>query len=333
MRILIILTLLILGGACDAHAEPGRIAFGINTSQQQTSYDEIRSIWLAAERLGYDSAWTFDHLLPSMVDESEPCLESWTMLSALAAETSRIRIGTLVTGNGFRNPALLAKMATTVDHISNGRLTLGLGAGWHEREFVAYGFPFPDGQERAARLGESLQVITKLWREERPTFRGRFYSLDEAPFAPKPVQRPHPPILVGGHGRTRIMPLVGRYAQAWNAPLGLSPDDIRDRVGVIHAECERVGRKPCDVEITALFVLYSMPGIEPKGPVLRLGDMLNSDEVKPSVLAGTPDAMVEKLRPYVDAGVTHFILNIQPTYSEDLLKRFAEEVIPRLQPR
>ncbi|MGH7342594.1 MAG: TIGR03560 family F420-dependent LLM class oxidoreductase, partial [Candidatus Rokuibacteriota bacterium] len=212
---LLVILLLVSNAVAQPAASPPakRILFGIQTTPQDFTYDQLVTIWKDADALGFDSAWVFDHLIPILgADTDGPCLEGWTLLSALAAETERIRIGALVTGNTYRNPALLAKMAATVDHISNGRLYLGIGAAWFEFEHEAYGFPFYTAKGRAERLDEALQVIKKLWTEDHPSFAGKFYTLKNAPFAPKPVQKPHPPIIVGGQGEQWIMPLVGRYA-------------------------------------------------------------------------------------------------------------------------
>jgi F420-dependent oxidoreductase-like protein len=314
-----------------AHAEGPPVRFGIQTSQQDVTYEQVRDIWKAAEELGFDSAWNFDHFMPILgADTDGACLEGWTMLAALAAETSKIRIGTLVTGNTYRNPALLAKMATTVDHISNGRLYLGIGAAWFGEEHEAYGFPFYTAHERAERLDEALQVITKLWTEDHPSFNGKFYQLKDAPFAPKPVQQPHPPILIGGQGKKWIMPLVARYAQAWNAPLRLTPEEIRERIAQIKEDCRRIGREPCNVEVSAFLVLYTITDVPLVGPALRLGARLMTDKaIARNVLAGSAKDITAKIRTFVDAGATHIILNVQPPFSRDLLRRFAEEVMPQ----
>ena len=313
----------------QAAAPAKRIKFGIQTGQQDVTYQELVAIWKEAEALGFDSAWNFDHFMPIRGDQDGPCLEAWTLLGALAAQTSRIHIGSLVNGNTYRNPALLAKMATTMDHISGGRFELGIGAAWFEPEHRAYGFPFFSAQERADRLGEALQVITKLWGEDHPTYEGRFYTLFKAPFSPRNVQQPHPPIVVGGKGKKWIMPLVARYADAWNVPIGVTPKGIETRREIIRAECARVGRTPCDIEVQAFLVLYSITDIPFAGAALRLGAQLIEDKrVAQSILAGSSKQITEHIRSYVDAGATHIIMNIQPPYDPELLRRFAREVMP-----
>jgi F420-dependent oxidoreductase-like protein len=333
-RICIVLLIAALPASAIAQAEgessaAKKIRFGIQTGQQDVSYQEILSIWKEAEALGFDSAWDFDHFAPIRGDVDGPCLEGWTLLSALATHTQTIRIGVLVTGNTYRNPALLAKMATTVDIISNGRLYLGLGAAWFEPEHLAYGFPFYTAKERAERLGEALQVIKLLWTKDHPTFTGQYYSLINAPFNPPNVQKPHPPIVVGGKGKKWIMPLVGRYADAWNVPIGVSPKGIRDRIPIIQQACAEAGRASCDIEIQAFLVLYSISDVPLAGPALRLGARLLTDKrIARAVLAGSAQDITAQIREYVDAGATHIIMNIQPPYDPGLLRRFATEVMP-----
>jgi alkanesulfonate monooxygenase SsuD/methylene tetrahydromethanopterin reductase-like flavin-dependent oxidoreductase (luciferase family) len=173
-------------------------------------------------------------------------------------------------------------------------------------------------------------VITKLWTEDHPSFNGKFYQLKDAPFAPKPVQQPHPPILIGGQGKKWIMPLVARYAQAWNAPLRLTPEEIRERIAQIKEDCRRIGREPCNVEVSAFLVLYTITDVPLVGPALRLGARLMTDKaIARNVLAGSAKDITAKIRTFVDAGATHIILNVQPPFSRDLLRRFAEEVMPQ----
>jgi len=306
-----------------------RITFGVQLAPENASYEEIVRTVRLVEELGYDHVWLNDHFMPVLGDKDGANFESWTLLAALAAETERIRLGILVSGNTYRHPAVLAKMATTVDHVSRGRLNFGIGAGWEEFEHKAYGIPFFTAKERSLRLGEALEVITRLWDDDHPSFAGRYYSLSQAPFAPKPVQRPHPPIVVGGQGKQWIMPLVARFADEWNATVGLSPADIRERVDAMRAECERLGRRPCVRTVSAFLPLANITSIPLAGPATRLGARLLVDErAAVSVLAGSAEDIQARIREYVDAGVTSVVITTRPAINHDLMRRFARDVVP-----
>ncbi|MCW5889948.1 MAG: TIGR03560 family F420-dependent LLM class oxidoreductase [bacterium] len=311
-----------------------RLRFGIQTPPQNTTWDDLRAIWQEADRLGFHSAWLYDHFMPIFdSNEDGPVLEGWTTLAALARETTSLRIGLLVDGNTYRNPALVAKMATTIDHLSNGRVQLGIGAGWFEREHQAYGFHFGTARERARRLDEALQVITKLWDEKHPTFAGKYYTLDRAPFAPANVQRPHPPIVIGGQGKEWIVPLVARYGDAWNAVTGVTLDGIRERRAIIAAECARIGRAPCPTEVSALVPLVAITNVPLAGPAVRLGArLLVGKDVADAVIADAPETIRERLAAYADAGVTEVVLSLRPPFDPRLLQRFAEEIMPAFSP-
>jgi len=312
-----------------AFADPPRVRFAIQTPNQGTTWDDIVATWKEADALGYDSAWVFDHFIPIFGDQEGPCLEGWTLLAALAAETNHLQVGVLVTGNTYRNPALLAKMATTVDQVSHGRLALGIGAGWFERDHTAYGFTFGTPHERARKLGEALQVITKLWSEDHPTFQGKYYRLDHAPFAPRNVQKPHPPIIVGGQGKDWIIPLVARYADGWNAVSGVTPDGIRERRQIIEDECKRIGRTPCPSYVSVLLPLVAITNVPLAGPVVRFGARaVVKKEVAQSILADSPDAIRDRIRAYVDAGASEIILSLRTPFDHELMRRFAQEIMP-----
>ncbi len=316
--------------AGPARAEPpARVRFGIQTPNQNVAWDDVLATWKEAETLGFDTAWVYDHFIPIFGNQDGPCLEGWTMLAALAAETSRLRIGVLVTGNTYRNPALLAKMATTVDQVSHGRLILGIGAGWFDRDHSAYGFAYGTPRERARKLGEALQVITKLWSEDHPSFAGKYYQLEKAPFAPPNVQKPRPPIVIGGQGKRWIVPLVARYADGWNAVSGVTPDGIRERRQIIAAECTRIGRSPCPSEISVLLPLVAITDVPLAGPVVRLGARaIVRKEVAQSILADSPTAIQRRIREYADAGATEIILSLRPPFDRALLRRFAQDIMP-----
>lgn len=323
-------TLAAVTSATAAGAEPHRIEFGIHTPQEDTTWSDILATWQEAERLGFENAWVYDHFIPIIGDKEGPAFEGWTLLAALAAKTERLRIGVLVTGNTYRNPVLLAKMATTVDHISGGRLNLGIGAAWFEYEHTAYGFPFYTAKERAERLGEALDVITKLWGADHPTLDGRFYQLSKAPFAPKPVQHPHPPIVVGGKGKKWIMPLVAKYADEWNVPTGVTPAGIKARLRIVRDECARIGRTPCDLEVSVVLPLVNITDIPLAAPATRLGArVLFGKRIATSLLAGSAGEITGKIQEYVDAGATRVIVGLRPPFNRNLMRRFATEVMPK----
>ncbi len=272
------------------------IRFGIQTPQQHTTWPEMLSLWQEVDTLGYDTAWVFDHFLPIFSDPTGPCLEGWTALAALAMATRNVRLGVMVTGNTYRHPAVLAKMATTVDIISGGRLILGIGAGWFDLEHREYGIPFHTTGGRLRRLDEALDLIKLLWKQERATFNGRYYSLENASFNPKPLQKPHPPILVGATGENIALGIVARHAQIWNS-FG-TPDVFRHKIARLQDHCERIGRDPATIEKSVL-----------------LSGLFALNEARREIDA------------YAAAGVTHLIFSVSPT-DRDFIRRFAKEIIP-----
>jgi F420-dependent oxidoreductase-like protein len=213
------------------------------------TYDPIdtqRKVWRAVEDAGFDQIWNSDHLAktPSSGDPTGPILEAWTSLAAQAADTKRIRIGVLVTGNIHRHPAFLAKMGTTVDHISNGRLEMGLGTGWNADALGRVGIPTPDVPERVRRLAEAVRVLKALWTQERANYEGRYYQIKDAIHEPKPVQKPHPPIVIGGRGAKVTTRIAARHAQGWNTSGSRGFDTDADAVRSLDAHCASIGRDP-----------------------------------------------------------------------------------------
>ncbi len=275
------------------------IRFGVQTPQQHTTWPEILSLWQEIDTLGYDTAWVFDHFLPIFSDPTGPCLEAWTALSALAMATKNVRLGVMVTGNTYRHPAVLAKMATTVDIISGGRLILGIGAGWFEQEHQEYGIPFRTTGGRLRRLEESLEIIKRLWTEERADFSGRYHELRNASFNPKPLQQPHPPIMIGASGENMALGIVARHAQMWNS-FG-TPEVFRHKIGRLQDHCERAGRDVAAIEKSVL-----------------LSGQFPIDDAR------------RQIDEYVAAGVTHLIFSLSASANSDreFVRRFAKEVIP-----
>jgi len=300
----------ILAGAAPVRADdakpaapkPGGIRFGVQTAPQHVTYQQIADMWKLAEDLGYDTAFTFDHFMPIFSDPNGSCFEGWSLLAALAAQTHRMKVGVLVTGNIYRFPIVVAKMAATIDHVSNGRLILGMGAGWFELESTAYGIPFYTVGGRARRLGEALQVMTLLFTHERSTFDGKYYHLKDAPFEPKTVQRPHPPILVGGVGPKLIQPIAARYADIWN--FFASPDIAKTKAlcEQFDGVCRQIGRDPAQIEKSA--------------------------GIGGAMLEGTPKELRARLQELVNIGVRHFIIALPQPYEPSVVRSFAKEVVP-----
>jgi len=225
--------------------------FAFKTSPQQTTWAEMLAVWKAADDIEvYESGWNFDHFYPIFDDPTGPCLEGWTTLSALAQATTRLRLGTMVTGIHYRHPAVLANMAAAVDIISDGRLELGVGSGWNEEESGAYGIELGTVTERFDRLDEACQVLIGLLSQETTNFDGKFYQLTSARNEPKGPQRPHPPICIGGGGEKRTLRITAKYAQHWNFPGGTPADFARKR-DVLAAHCADVGRDPKEIMMSA----------------------------------------------------------------------------------
>ena len=224
--------------------------FGIKTSPQNTTWPDMLAVWQAADGIElFESAWTFDHFYPIFSDPNGPCMEGWITLTALAQATERIRVGVLVTGNVYRHPAVLANMAATLDIVSGGRLELGLGAGWNDEECAAYGIDLPPLKERFDRFDEGCQVVLGLLRDETTDFDGKHYRLTAARCEPKSIQRPHPPLCIGGGGEKRTLRAVAHWAQHWNFPGG-GVEVLNRKREVLHAHCAEVGRDPSEIMIS-----------------------------------------------------------------------------------
>ena len=215
---------------------------GLDVAQHQLAWSELVERVVFAESAGFDGAWVFDHFTPLYGNRIGPCMEAWTLLAGLAARTSRIRLGVLVTGITYRPPSILATEAITVDHISNGRLELGVGAAWHQPEHEQLGIPFPPIKERAERLEEGVHVMRLLMTRDRASFNGRHYQLEDARYHPKPVQKPHPPIWIGASGEQLMLPIVARQADAWHA-FG-SEQTMAAKSRLLDQLAEQAGRDP-----------------------------------------------------------------------------------------
>ena len=262
------------------------------------SFEEVVEIARHAETTGWDGLWYADHFMPDAADTSAPWPEAWTTLAGLAGAVPRIRLGTLVTGNTYRHPAVLAKIAATVDHISGGRVVLGLGAGWQENEHRQYGIPFYTIGERLARLDEACQVIQSLYRDKSASFQGKYYQLDAASLEPKPLQSPLP-LLIGGGGEKVTQRITARWADEWN--VWGDVDTLRRKMGILDKHCAEVGRDPAAIQRSAVALLFLS---DDKAFVEGMRDR---DIGRPKIV-GNADEVREIVQAYRDAGVDELIV-------------------------
>ena len=306
--------------------------FALFTGLGGTAWDDVLALWRHGDQTGWDAACVTDHFMPNTADRVGDTLECWTALAALAAETSRMRVGTIVSGNTYRHPAILAKMAANVDIISRGRLICGLGAGWQENEHEAYGIPFYTMRERLERLDEDCQVMKALWTQDRTTFKGRYYTLADAPLQPKPVQTPHPELMIGGGGEKVTLRTVARYADHWNVWGG--PKVLAHKGRVLDEHCASVGRDPKTIRRSANMALLIT---DKKAEVDTLAETLGSRmgrhaaDARDTCLAGSPAQIRETLAELRAARVdTVFIPSLfrpLPELRRDL-DRFITEIAP-----
>lgn len=311
---------------------PDDLRFGIHAGQQYTDFPSYLELWQTAEELGLDWASVFDHFLPIQTDPTGPCFEGMSLLAAMAAHTKRLRIGIIVVGITYRSPALLAKMAATIDHISGGRLELGIGGAWFEGEHDQYGIPFPPIGQRLAMMGEAAQIIKSMWTETRTTFEGRHYQVRDALCEPKPIQRPRIPLWIGGSGEKVTLRHVAAEADGWN--VFLSPlDEFDHKLAVLDGHCRAVGRDRSEIRVQG--VVQAVLGADEKEAEEQLrarADALRADveSLRGGVLALTPEQLTERLRPYVERGVGDFLLMARPPMDRRTLELFAGEVAPAL---
>ena len=304
------------------------IRFGIQTGQQNIAWDDMVSLWQKADGWGYDSLWNFDHFYPIFTNPEGPCLEGWTTLAALAQATKRARIGTLVNGNTYRNPCLTAKMAATLDHVSHGRFNLGIGAGWFELEHNAFGIDFKTVPQRLRALDEALQIIRGMFTQERTTVHGKHYTVTEALGLPKPVQQPHPPIMIGGTGEKVLLRIVAKHADMWNAS---GPAEMMaHKIEIIRRHGDTVRRDTSEIEMTVMLPLcYRNPDREGFVQGLMAAMRQTTPEVaRKQIMIGDKAECLDTIERYRRAGVTHFIFMTFVPFNEDEMQAFAEEVLP-----
>lgn len=305
------------------------------------SYDAVLTVALEAEKLGFDGLFICDHLMGRTEEVArEPCLDTWVTLGAVAAATRKIRLGPMVTPVGFRYPSVLAKMGSTLDSISGGRLQLSMGAGWYEPEFVAYGIPFPSTRQRMQQLREAVQIIRMMWTQDKPTFNGKSYNMKEAWCYPKPVQKPK--IWVGGIGERRLLPIVAELADGWNAT-GTTPEEYETKLKVLGSYCRDRGRSldeiersyyasgltgPDEKEFSASFDRYyaqfRKQGETTEGFAKRVRESGRS-------FIGTVDEVIAKIDKFSKLGVKYLIFYFPDKDQVGLMRQFAQHVLPTFQ--
>lgn len=313
------------------------IRFGIQIEPQfGFGFDDVVRIARTAEQTDCHALWASDHLLWDAHSEHRNCFEAWTLLTALAPLTTSLRLGTLVTCNSYRHPSLLAKTVACLDAISGGRIDCGIGAGWKELEYRAYGIPFPPVGQRIARLREAVQVMRRLWTRERASFQGQYYTVDDATCAPKPVQ-PQLPLWIGGQGEQKLLRLVAEEADGWNMVLGSTLEQVRHKMDVLRRHCDDVGRDLASLD-TSLFVLTFVCDSEreyagyvaDQARLLGPASTASLARARELGLAGPAVQVTDTLRRYLACGFDYIVVLFPYTHERDLLQRYAAEVRPHL---
>jgi len=312
-------------------------------------YDAIRQTAITAEKLGFDSLWLYDHFI-TFPPRPEPCFECWTTLAALASETRNVRLGSLVTCSSYRHPSLIAKMTATLDNISRGRLEFGIGAGWYWLEFSGYGIAFQPLNRRIRMLEEAIQIIKKLWIEERSTFKGEYYQIKNAICEPKPVQKPHPPIWIGGSSNS-VLRLVAKYGNGCN--LELKPSACERKLKTLDKLCKEIGREPSEIQksLHAVVIVGEDDNEVQKRAIrffktsrLSLKEKLDVALKDPKkvlsyvrkriissslgYIIGSPDECAKQLIEFKDVGITRFMLYIVDAFELEPLRLFSKKVVP-----
>jgi F420-dependent oxidoreductase-like protein len=309
--------------------------FGIQIEPQfGFTFREVADLAKEAERLGFTALWASDHLVWDAESQRRNCFDVWALMPALAAVTTKLRLGTLVTCNGYRLPQVLAKTAACVDQISDGRLEFGLGAGWKEMEYRAYGIPFPPVSTRLAQLEEATRLIKRLWTEEKTSFDGKYYRLENAVCAPKPVQRPLK-IWIGGAGEKKLLRIVAQHADGWNMVFGQRLPAVKQKLDALKRHCDDVNRDYTKID-KSMFIVTCVAQSEEemrrreKKAVAALGTDLIFSMGRESGTIGTAEQVAETLRSYQALGFDYFIAMFPYEQDGEMLRRFAETVVPQL---
>ena len=303
----------------------------VEISDPIEKYEAMTRAAREADRLGYDSIWLFDHFHTVPTPELETTFECFTSLAGLARDTQRIRLGQMATCNGYRNPALLAKMGSTIDVMSHGRFILGFGAGWYEHEYRAYGYGYPDTRERMARFREATEIIHKMWTEEYPELTGKYYAIERPINEPRGVQKPHPPLWIAGGGEQVTLKLVARWGDGCNFGGG-DPDSIRRKLEVLHRHCDDLGRDFDEiVRSTSVYLHQVESEATAESETAQARGTMTLAEYRNVRFVGTREQIIERLRRIAGLGINYFIVYL-PRLGYDVtpLQRFAEEIMPHV---
>lgn len=306
----------------------------IKNQDRNMQYEFSKNISKAIDHSsGFDSIYTYDHFLPYYASNNKnDFFECFTLLSSIAAMTSKVKLGQVVTCNSYRNPALLAKMLSTLDIISNGRTELGIGAGWHEEEYTQYGYDFPPTVVRIKQLDEAVNVIKAMWSKQNASFKGKYYSIKDAICNPKPIQNPYPTIMIGGSGEKYLLKVVAKHADRYNHPCG-SVELLKRKISKLKEHCATIGRNPREIEYS---ILVSCLIEEDK----MIKDIINQRknqvhgmqqvrEAENASLVGAPEEIISGLTKYINIGITHFIMDFVGL-SENTIKLFDSKVIKKI---
>jgi F420-dependent oxidoreductase-like protein len=302
--------------------------FAFSGIEDDEMFDHVAGLAVTAEESGFESVWVMDHFwqLPPLGGPDQPILEGYTLLGALAARTTRVRLGTLVTGVTYRNPALLAKQVTTLDVVSRGRAVLGIGAAWYEEEHDGLGFDFPPVRERMDRLEEAVQICRAMFTEDAPSFAGTYYRIDGAKNIPRPIQPGGPPILVGGSGEKRTLRIVAKHADMCN--IHGSPATIRRRLDILGKHCEEVGRDPAAITTSRRGSLILAETTDEAERVSKLIRDAAGPEFDEQFTVGTEDQVLEAVAELIDAGLDLLIFDMAYA-SADQVRRMGELLTAR----
>jgi F420-dependent oxidoreductase-like protein len=303
-------------------------SFDYRNHESSQIVDSLKNLVTKAETLGFDSFWEMDHFhqIPIVGKQDEPMLESWTTISVLAGVTSKIKLGTMMTGIIYRHPSILAKIGATLDVLSKGRLFMGIGAAWNEEESLAYGIPFPSVKERLLRLEEAIQIIRKMWTNEPSTsFNGKYYQIKNAYCNPKPVQKPSPPIMIGGSGERQTLRIVAKYADACN--LFGSAETIKRKLSILKEHCRSVDRDYESILKTRLGVVVIDSDKEMARK--RSQQLINvpEEQVNEFAIYGTPEDVLRQNELLEEAGIQYLIVDLDPSKELEALDNFANEII------